>query len=80
MSSIGNHTNTGPIGGVVAKWMAWASTAGASLAIAGSAAHFTNGLGTVVGSMLVSRQYWFCMKRRWFPAVTISGVLFTNAL
>ena len=30
----------------------------------GSAAHFTNGLGTVVGSMLVSRQHWFCMKRR----------------
>jgi hypothetical protein len=51
-SSIGSETNTGPIGGVVGRWMARANTAGASLAMAGSAAHFTNGRGTVVGSML----------------------------
>src|ERR1700738_2539113 len=80
MSSIGSDTNTGPIGGGRAPGRAGASTAGTSLAVAGSAAHLTNGFGTVVASTLVSRQYWFCIFRRWLPAVTISGVLLTNAL
>ena len=80
MSSIGSETNTGPIGGVCAMWMARARTAGTSLAIAGSADHLTNGRGTNVASTLVSRQTWFCILRRWFPAVITSGVLFQAAL
>ena len=64
MSSMGSETNTGPLGAVFAMWIARASTAGTSLAIAGSAAHFTNGFGTFVASTLVSRHIWFCMFRR----------------
>lgn len=80
MSSIGSETKTGPIGGVCAMWMARASTAGTSLAMAGSADHLMKGRGTSVASTFVSRQTWFCMLRRWFPAVITNGVLFHAAL
>lgn len=64
MSSMGSETNTGPLGAVFAMWIARANTAGTSLAMAGSADHFTNGLGTFVASTLVSRHIWFCKSRR----------------
>lgn len=57
MSSIGRETKTGPVGGDIATWMAWARTAGTSLAMAGSADHLTNGRGTIVASWLVRRVF-----------------------
>jgi hypothetical protein len=64
MSSIGSETNTGPIG---RDQMDGVGQNGGSFAGGGRFGYaLTNGLGTVVGSVLVNRQYWFCMDRRWF--------------
>jgi hypothetical protein len=64
MSSIGSETNTGRIG---RDQMDGVGHNGGSFAGGGRFGYaLTNGLGTVVGSVLVNRQYWFCMDRRWF--------------
>ena len=79
-SSIGIDTNTGPHGGLVATWIARASTAGTSAGRAGSRESLTVGRGSIVASGFVSRASRFIIGRTCCPAVTTSGAPLADAL
>jgi len=79
-SSSGKDKNTGPAGGCTAVAIARMNAAGTSWARAGSYAHLTHGRGSIVASTLVSHGSSSSIWRVCCPAVTISGVLFWNAV